>query len=98
MKSIQNLLLLVLGAALCLVVEGFFKAQPAHAADQISNGTVCMAQVPIAWGEFRGASDYGLAFEDENGTLRFVVHPPCGTSSSSNPVPLPTIDLMLERR
>ncbi len=98
MKSIQNLLLLIAGALLCLVVEGFLKARPVHAEDQLSSGTVCVAQVPIAWGEYRGSSDYGLTFEDENGTLRFVVHPPCGATSSSNPVPLPTIDLMLERK
>jgi hypothetical protein len=98
MKSIQNVLLLIAGALLCLVVEGFWKVRPAHAADQLSSGTVCVAQVPVAWGEFRGSSDYGLAFQDKDGTLRFVVHPPCGSASSSNPAPVPVIDLMLERR
>jgi hypothetical protein len=57
MKSIQNLLLLIAGALLCLVVEGFLKARPVHAEDQLSSGTVCVAQVPIAWGEFRGSSE-----------------------------------------
>jgi hypothetical protein len=98
MKSIQNLLLLIAGALLCLVVQGFYKVQPARAAGQLDNGTVCVAQIPSAWGEFKGSSDFGLAFEDEKGTLRFVVHPPCGNASSSNPAPTPTIDLRLERK
>jgi hypothetical protein len=98
MKSIQNILLLIAGALLCLVVQGFFKAQPAHAAGQLTNGSVCVGQIPIEWGEFRGSSDYGLAFEDEKGALRFVLHPPCGSLSSSNPTPAPVIDLILERK
>jgi hypothetical protein len=98
MKNIQSLLLLIAGALLCLVVQGFFKVQPARAAGQLSNGSVCVGQIPAAWGEYKGSSDYGLAFEDEKGTLRFVSHPPCGIASSSDAVAAPTVDLKLDRR
>jgi hypothetical protein len=38
----------------------------------------CVATVPRSWGTFRGASaQSGLAFEDSNGTLRFVTNIPC---------------------
>jgi hypothetical protein len=98
MKSIQNLLLLIAGALLCILVQGFFKPQPAHAAGQLNNGTVCTGQVPAEWGEFKGASAYGLAFEDDKGTLRFILRPPCGNVSSFNAAPAPTVDLTLDRK
>ena len=38
----------------------------------------CIANVPKAWGTFRGASTQsGLAFEDANGTIRFLTNIPC---------------------
>ena len=38
----------------------------------------CVASVPKAWGTFRGASTQsGLAFEDANGTIRFLTNIPC---------------------
>ena len=45
----------------------------------------CVANVPKAWGTFRGASTQsGLAFEDANGTIRFLTNIPCqGTPSVS---------------
>ena len=45
----------------------------------------CIANVPKAWGTFRGASTQsGLAFEDANGTIRFLTNIPCqGTPSVS---------------
>jgi hypothetical protein len=33
----------------------------------------CVLTVPSRWGEFKGASrDFGLAFQDSDGTLRFI--------------------------
>ncbi len=33
----------------------------------------CVLTVPVGWGEYKGASrDFGLAFQDKNGTLRFI--------------------------
>ena len=52
-------------------------------AQEKSNGTLgCTVTVPKSWGEYKGASAYGLAFQDANGTVRFLLHPPCGNLSS----------------
>jgi hypothetical protein len=48
-----------------------------HAQVSEYNPAVCQMSVPRSWGEFRGASEFGLAFQDNNGTLRFVQHPGC---------------------
>jgi hypothetical protein len=38
----------------------------------------CVASVPRSWGQFRGGSaQTGLAFEDPQGTLRFLTNIPC---------------------
>ena len=39
--------------------------------------TPCVVVVPSDWGEFKGASLYGLMFEDREGTLRLVEKLPC---------------------
>jgi hypothetical protein len=37
-----------------------------------------VSYVPAAWGEFKGGNQQsGLAFQDRNGTLRFVTNLPC---------------------
>lgn len=56
----------------------------------------CIVSVPKAWGEFRGSSEFGLAFEDQNGTLRFLLHPPCG--SMDTPTESNGVDLKVIRR
>ena len=37
----------------------------------------CSATVPRDWGEFRGATDQGFAYEDQNGTVRIIRQLPC---------------------
>ena len=50
----------------------------------------CVATVPKVWGEYRGGSaQSGLAFEDSNGTLRFITNLPCGA--------VPTVALEIHR-
>jgi hypothetical protein len=49
-----------------------------HAQDYPLGSSTCVAIVPKAWGEFKGGSSYGLAFQDPEGRIRFVLHPPCG--------------------
>jgi hypothetical protein len=50
-----------------------------HAQDQQPMGaSTCTAIVPNSWGEFKGGSSYGLAFQDSQGVIRFVLNPPCG--------------------
>ena len=39
---------------------------------------MCVSQIPLAWGEYKGGSQQsGLAFQDNSGTLRFVTNIPC---------------------
>ena len=41
----------------------------------------CVLAVPSGWGEFKGASrDFGLAFQDSAGTLRFIRDLACESS------------------
>lgn len=69
-----------------------------QAQERFAGITNCVMAVPKAWGEFKGGSDYGLAFEDEKGVVRFVLHPSCGSlNSPAEPPPAP-IDLEIERR
>jgi hypothetical protein len=69
-----------------------------HAQDQPYNLAACIAAAPKAWGEFRGASSEGLAFEDQDGTLRFVQHPTCSPNNSASNIPKSAIDLEVLRK
>lgn len=69
-----------------------------HAEERFSGVTNCVTVVPRSWGDFKGGSDYGLAFEDSQGVVRFVLHPTCGSvNSPAEPPPAP-IDLEVQRR
>jgi hypothetical protein len=66
-----------LGAMLVLVWMSRNR-QAAAAPAQDSSMPVCEATVPLSWGDYKGGSQQsGLAFEDKNGTLRFVTAIPC---------------------
>jgi hypothetical protein len=42
-------------------------------AQKESVAPTCILTVPNGWGEFKGASkEFGLAFQDSDGTLRFI--------------------------
>lgn len=75
--------------------RGYHSDPVAHAQEKGETAT-CMVGVPKSWGEFRGASAFGLAFQDENGTLRFLLHPSCGNFNS--PTDNPYVDLEILRR
>ena len=48
----------------------------------------CVAYVPSAWGEYKGGtSQSGLAFQDRDGTLRFITNFPC------NSTPAPALEI-----
>ena len=48
------------------------------AVPQTTYGYTCVSYVPAAWGEFKGGNQQsGLAFQDRDGTLRFVTNLPC---------------------
>lgn len=69
-----------------------------QAQEHFSGVTNCIAVVPRTWGDFKGGSDYGLAFEDDKGVVRFVQHPNCGSlNSPGEPPPMP-IDLEIQRK
>lgn len=69
-----------------------------QAQEQFTGVTNCITAVPKTWGEFKGGSTYGLAFEDDKGVVRFVLHPTCGSiNSPAEPPPAP-IDLEIQRR
>jgi len=60
----------------------------AHAQEQSSIIGSCSLTIPKEWGQYKGASDWGLAFEDSQGTLRFLRHTRCDITSGgsdSNP-------------
>ena len=69
-----------------------------HAQDKSGGASICTTMVPKSWGEFKGGSDYGLAFEDQNGTVRFVLHPACGSFNSPGEQSPPPVDLEVQRR
>ncbi len=67
------------GAAAVAGMAGWMLARNTSAAPQVSYGqAMCVAQVPSAWGEYKGGSQQsGLAFQANDGTLRFVTNVPC---------------------
>lgn len=62
------------GAVAVLVLGGaMVPQQPMANAQKDSLQPSCVLTVPSDWGEFKGAShDFGLAFQDRGGTLRFI--------------------------
>ena len=72
--------------------------QMVHAQETYGGLTSCVTVVPKSWGEFKGGSEYGLAFEDENGVLRFVLHPSCGSTDSRSAPSTSLMDLEVQRR
>lgn len=90
-----------LGIVLLAGITGGFLGRSYHSglsvhAQERGETATCMVGIPKSWGEFRGASAYGLAFQDEKGTLRFLLHPSCGNLNS--PTDNPYVDLEVVRR
>lgn len=86
-KQITAIILLV---ALIFVAVKLFQAKTTNAAGQDEFG-VCVSQVPQSWGQFKGGSEQsGLAFEDGQGTLRFITNIPCNGT-------VPTVALEVRR-
>jgi hypothetical protein len=98
MKVWQVVSLVVLGISLGVAGSRFLAVAPVQAHGQFAETELCATSVPKSWGEFRGASEYGIAFEDQNGTIRFLRSPSCVNGLSSTGSPLPPVDLKLERK
>ncbi len=88
----------VTGAVIATGFHGFEQSTVVRAQDQFTTFAGCISAVPRSWGDFMGASSYGLAFQDEKGTLRFVQHPVCGNAVNENNAPIPSLGLEVVRR
>ncbi len=66
------------------------------AAQQQAVPTPCVIVVPADWGELKGISTYGLAFEDQAGTLRLIEQMPC--SLDRGQVGVPRVSVEVRRR
>lgn len=91
-------LLFLAGIAGAIVGRMSGPAANVKAQEKFSGITDCTAVVPKSWGEFKGGSEYGLAFQDENGVVRFVLHPACAAVNSPAEPPPAAIDLEVKRR
>ncbi len=81
----------ILIAAIALVLAVCL--QPAAVPEAQTTVGRCVAHVPPEWGTFRGAAQgYGLAFEDSDGTVRFINQMPCGLEGA------PIVSLEVHRR
>jgi len=99
MYSLGNVCVLALALLLGVVLGRIQDSQSTVHAQERSSGMInCAAVVPKSWGEFKGGSDYGLAFQDKDGNLRFLLHPSCSSLNSSMEPPATAIDLEVERR
>jgi hypothetical protein len=88
----------ITGAAIATGFHSFEQTAVVRAQDQFMTFAGCISGVPKSWGDFMGASSYGLAFQDEKGTLRFVQHPVCGSAVNENNAPIPSLGLEVVRR
>lgn len=73
-------------------------ATTVRAQEYFSGVSNCVTAVPKSWGDFKGGSEYGLAFEDDKGVVRFVLHPSCGSINSPAAPPVAPIDLEVQRK
>jgi hypothetical protein len=88
----------ITGAVIASGFHGVERTAVVHAQDQFTTFAGCVSSVPTSWGDFMGASSYGLAFQDDQGTVRFVQHPVCGNAVSANSAPVPSLGLEVVRR
>ena len=97
MNIVKNLLWMLAGGALFFAGQLLQKAMPVHAQTQLGSEAACVTRVPKTWGNYVGASTYGLTFQDDKGTLRFIKSPSCGEDFYTHPSVYPTVDLMIGR-
>ena len=71
---LRTLLLLLLAGTSGFYAEHWQQERTVYAA---SSSARCQFAVPRDWGDFKGASQWGFAFEDSNGTIRVFSQLPC---------------------
>ena len=71
--------ILVAAVLLLTAANWFYSRAKAAPQPQIVYGQAsCRSYVPPEWGEYKGSSDnYGVAFQDSSGTLRFITNVAC---------------------
>ena len=97
MKLWQGISLLLLGVSGGFLGGRISTVSPVHAEESYTEVGNCLSTVPKSWGEFRGASAYGLAFKDEAGRIRFLRNPPCDNGVTPGNAS-PTVDLRVDRK
>ncbi|HEY1801560.1 MAG TPA: hypothetical protein VGG46_11560 [Terriglobales bacterium] len=80
MKVHWRLFVLIAGGYL-LLIFGHSLAEPQNTTLTAAR---CQIVVPASWGEFVGGSNYGLAFRDDQGTIRLMNQMPCGLEGKPN--------------
>jgi hypothetical protein len=88
----------ITGAVVASGFHGFERTAVVHAEDQFTTFAGCVGGVPKSWGDFMGALSYGLGFQDDKGTVRFVQHPGCGNAAPETSAPVPSLGLEVVRR
>jgi hypothetical protein len=70
---------LLIAVIVLLLASNRFFADKAKADPRITFGQpACRSYVPPAWGDYMGSSEhYGVVFQDNSGTLRFITNVPC---------------------
>ncbi len=81
----RNIAILIFAVCLTAGISYSSGKHQVHAAGQLGYGAPCISYVPKDWGEFRGASSYGVEFEDSYGTIRLIKNPPCDISATPRP-------------
>ncbi len=86
---VKSIAIAALALTVTLLTVKLYAASPTPPKPQLWTPG-CVAQVPRAWGTYRGASaQSGLAFEDSTGTIRFLTNVPCNG--------VPTVSLEIRR-
>jgi hypothetical protein len=98
MSHYKALLLVAFGGVLGWMIAIALPPRPVRAQDRLADFGGCTSVVPKSWGEFKGGSDFGLAFQDDSGRVRFLQHPTCTDLASPASIARPPIDLQIERQ
>jgi hypothetical protein len=98
MKGLTGFCLVLAGMISGVCIGDHIAPATVHAQNGFGSLSGCLTAVPKDWGDFVGASTYGMVFEDREGTLRFLQRPVCSTSNSANNVPTSAVDLQIVRK
>jgi hypothetical protein len=88
LRNLALIVVLTIGSA-----AGLREATPTPQRDSVQPN--CVLTVPPGWGEFKGGSRFGLAFEDSAGTLRFINDVGCQIAGTQ---PVPVVSLEVRRK